>query len=273
MQPTNRSRLAFQPVFVGGAARSGTTLLHALICTSRDVNPYVGECSYLTGLAWSLTSALQHFDIHTRYYFDDLAAFEAYHADLLSTVLHQHWRSLGSPRVLALKDPNLTMLFPSLARWFPQARFVVSTRDPRDVVASRVKVQQRTAPGSNDRNFIDQVANDYNTVYGHLLASRAVFGDRLLMVSYEALVGRADVAEIGGFLGLSDLDASALWQRSRVDEKTYAGHAWNSPLYHQPITAEAVGSFSTVLDAASSAAVMARCGAVFTQLRSPAAGM
>ena len=41
---------SFQPVFVSGSPRSGTTLCHALICTSNEVNDYVPESSYLTGL-------------------------------------------------------------------------------------------------------------------------------------------------------------------------------------------------------------------------------
>jgi len=263
----DRRQLPFTLVFVVGAPRSGTSLLQALVCTSPLVNPFVGECSYLTSVVWSMNSALLHFNLHTRSYFTDLAAVESFHADLVSSVVEQHWRSLAEPSVLALKDPNLTMLSPSLARWFPEARFLVATRDPRDVVASRVKVQQRIAPGSADHDFVLRMAHEYNAIYRHLLANRAVFGGRMLLVDYEALVTEQDIAGIARFLNLPDLDPAAVWQRSNFAIEPNRDNVWDSLLHYQPISANAIGSFRSVLDEATSAEVMAHCAPVFAELR------
>ncbi len=45
---SNAPPLTFVPLFVGGAPRSGTTMLHGLICASRHCNHYIGESSYFT---------------------------------------------------------------------------------------------------------------------------------------------------------------------------------------------------------------------------------
>ena len=60
----------------------------------------------------------------------------------------------------------------------------------------------------------------------------------------------------------------AVWSvRAGALRETYAGHPWNSALYHEPIRADAVGSFRTVMDEATSAAVLTHCQAVFDALR------
>lgn len=44
----NEPNVSQSIVFVGGAPRSGTTVTHALLCTSRRTNTYCPEISYVT---------------------------------------------------------------------------------------------------------------------------------------------------------------------------------------------------------------------------------
>jgi hypothetical protein len=122
-----KRRQPVKPLFVGGSWRSGTTLLHALICTSGRTNDYIGECSYFSALTHALSQGLVSYTFHTRYYFASREEFIAHHASILRDELQRVWERTGRSAVLALKDPLLTPRFPLLASTLPEARRNVST--------------------------------------------------------------------------------------------------------------------------------------------------
>src|SRR3546814_17740991 len=47
------------------------------------------------------------------------------------------------PEALVLKSPELSTYFPHAADLFPEARFVISVRDPKDTFASMIEVGER----------------------------------------------------------------------------------------------------------------------------------
>ena len=56
-------------VFVGGAPRSGTSVTHALICTSRSVSPYHREISFFRGIPLAYRNGRAAWREHTRHFF------------------------------------------------------------------------------------------------------------------------------------------------------------------------------------------------------------
>lgn len=77
----------FRVLFVTGYPRSGTSLLHSLLCTSPATNPYVKECSWLTQLIEAYAYGKGAFAVHTDSYFDTPEAYRAYNAGLFAGLL------------------------------------------------------------------------------------------------------------------------------------------------------------------------------------------
>src|SRR3546814_20373507 len=83
--------------------------------------------------------------------------------ELLDRLLRETHTRLGQPEALVLKSPELSTYFPHAADLFPEARFVISVRDPKDTIASMIEVGERhrrsglnsflAAPGRNSNDL------------------------------------------------------------------------------------------------------------------------
>ena len=77
---------SFRPVFVSGSPRSGTTVCHSLICTSNEVNDYVAESIYLTGLLNKFINGNSN-EINNSDYFGSMQEFQELNFGQISFVL------------------------------------------------------------------------------------------------------------------------------------------------------------------------------------------
>jgi len=218
-------------VFVGGAPRSGTTVTHALICTSPSVSQYNPEISFFRGIPSAFVNGRVAWKDHTSAFFDDPEAFRLHMRKTADLSLMHIWDRLDRTPILALKDPHLTPLFPALASLYPDiGYFVTVCRHPFDVVRSREEVH---AKSQLDRPYSVQdaaaVAREYLQYYRAVLAHN--FSGRHLMFRYEDLNGPSLQETIAKFIGVSDLHARPMWG----DAPDVSGDAWGSPKYHQPI--------------------------------------
>jgi len=72
-------------IFVGGAPRSGTTVTHALLCTSDRTSPYHPEISFVRPLFNVHAVGMQNWAAHTSAFFKEPAHFKA---QMCASVLH-----------------------------------------------------------------------------------------------------------------------------------------------------------------------------------------
>ncbi|GAA5170277.1 tetratricopeptide repeat-containing sulfotransferase family protein [Viridibacterium curvum] len=154
--------LPFELTFCVGAPRSGTTVIGSLLSEGPTAFPMLPECSFITQLI------RQFRDILTG---ADQARFEAFAktpGDLINVYrpalegflrnAHSHFVSIPATHLI-LKDPELSTYLDCLQFFFPRFKVVCVVRDPRDVVASSMRVNKKLG---NPRTLEEVIAHSFS---------------------------------------------------------------------------------------------------------------
>lgn len=254
----------FDIVFVGGAPRSGTTLLHALICTGHRVNDFVAECTYLTSLMLVHNETVALFDTHGKYYFSDLNELNTFHYAIVDKFIGKTWGRVGRPKILCLKSPILTCHFHNLAEMIPAAKFVVCVRNARDAVMSRVEVERRRNNATTEQD-VHNACLEYNRIYASILDHKHVFSDRLLYVDYSRLVhGAGEYDSISAFV--DQVNPQELWRSSITDIRNHKNNEWATLLLGEQISDSSDAKYRDGLDDATLNTISELCGDIEQRL-------
>lgn len=267
-------------LFVGGAQRSGTTVLQKFLCLDTRTSPKVAEASYLRTLLQAYRQARGDFQHDTRDYFTDHDDLRRFHAGLIYLFLNRTLARMQGSDVLVLKEPHMTMLFADLFELVPEARFVVTMRDPRDIMASMIDVGRRMQQQGQTHFFqlrdIEQLSNYIKSFYAPLLNSKdQAFRDRFLIIRYEDLINHThDVRNrLRAFTGLaldftdSEMVATAKQRGATSQQPRY--RPWYTDNETAPLNASSIGRYSEVLDATEIAAAERHCEDLLTLFRYP----
>lgn len=135
-------------IFVSGPSRSGTTLLQGMICNSPQTIGVTAECSYFRALveAYKLAKTKAYWN-HAKDYFGDCGNFKSFHYyNVLLPYLHNvdDWSDFEDYKKIVQKEPRLLKVWPELYDFFPEAKYVIIYRDPRDITASQLKRNPNT---------------------------------------------------------------------------------------------------------------------------------
>ena len=134
-------------IFVSGPPRSGTTMLQAMIDPSR-----APECSYITAL-FDMYNFLMKPWTRENYRFDFYFKTEEQAAKTYRKMAECIIENI--PAGTVLKDPRITLFLKSAKEIFPEAIFLVTIRDPKDIAASMRKVNNRKKSDTSINAIID----------------------------------------------------------------------------------------------------------------------
>jgi len=148
-------------------------------------------------------------------------------------------RELGD-RMLVDKNPALNVLIPAAARIFPEAKFMIALRDPRDVCLSCFMQPLSPNPVSSAYLSLEGTVTQYLSVMGFWRTLLPRMCNPFLEVRYEELVESLEIVSrrVLEFLGTAWDD-----RVMRFDEHA-RGKLLRSPSYaevSQPLTRRAVG--------------------------------
>jgi len=234
-QPAGSSPMGNPPgkvIFVGGAPRSGTSVTQALICTATAVNSYHPEISFVRPILESYVVGMDKWSVHTRRFFRAPEHFKLHARKMMNMQLMHISAVLKFPRVLCVKDPLLSPLFPTMREvlgW--PSQYVTVLRHPHHVLRSLQEVVERG--GDNfDEELIHFAVQDYLNSYEHL--EDPSLEDALMCLRYEDLHAPETIEALREFTGFPGIHPDNIWKDSthRVTAQDQL-NPWYSPKFYE----------------------------------------
>ena len=255
-----------QLILVGGAQRSGTTLLQTLLVNALQ-SPNLPEAHILSDILVAYKRA-KEFGNKTGYFYatdDDLRAFfQSFAARHVADIVAKAKPSAA----LLLKDPNFIQVLDEAEDLFPRSVRIVCMRDPRDIAASFVQIGQRqsaaTKPGKYERRDINFISKKVLASYQPLLhAGRP----NAVMVRYETVASdpkgalEALARDTGLDLALDRIDRP-VW----LDAEARHEASWITELEGAEASPSSIGSFKRVLNGDEIAMVQQICEPIMSSI-------
>ena len=148
-------------------------------------------------------------------------------------------RSKIGGRLLLDKNPALNLMIPMVVRVFPETKFLIALRDPRDVVISCFMQALPLTPISSSYHSIEGTVNQYANVMGFWLEMLPRMGDQWMYVRYEEMIEDlpAVARSVLGFLGLGFEDnVLKFYEHARMKRVNSPSHAdVQKPLYRTAV--------------------------------------
>jgi len=264
----------FTHIFIGGAPRTGTTLLQNILCTDRDVNPQVSEAVIFRYLIDCFNKSEKNDELHPAMYFSSNANLKSFFCGIINNLL-QNFKSLHNCHKTVLKEPELTKFFPLINRLVDSCCFICIIRDPRDAVVSMLqwgeKMRERGEKHFFQNRDMDALGKYYLSFYLPVFnALKNNESMHCLFIRYEDLVSEPDAqaTHLQSFTGLNLNEYSPFegWKRTAIDYDSL-----NLPirdavteLYGQPVSNARVDAFKKVLNEREIIEIQDACRLIFS---------
>ncbi len=203
----SRNHIPGAPIFIGGAGRSGTTLVRVILDSHPNIAcgpemkilPIIGEM--FTQMQTQSGSVFKNYFLT-----DDAVAVAARH--MVEALLTPYLQHSGKQRI-AEKTPHNAIFFPQLHQIFPDSPLVHVIRDGRDVVASLLRmdwIDVNTGEPMAITQNVRTAADYWLTVVSsarNAAAFDAGLGQRYFELRYENLVANPEptLRRLFDFLG------------------------------------------------------------------------
>ena len=254
-----------QLILIGGAQRSGTTLLQTLLANALQA-PVLPETHILYDLMAAYKRA-KEFPQKTGFFYatdaDLLSFFQSFAQRHIADIVAR----TGPSSALVLKDPNFVQVLHEAAVLFPESIRIVCLRDPRDIAASFVQIGQKQAAGAKPSKY---QRRDVRFISKKILASYAPLlnaptAKNAVVTRYEDVARNTEGAlqKLARDTGLTlslDLIDHPVWLAAEARHET----SWITDLEGQKPSPASVGSFKRVLSDSEIALVQGICEPIMT---------
>ena len=263
-------------IFVVGAARSGGTLLYSILCADPALNPMLQENHFVSDAAASFERGRRRLGIEGDNFFDSADDLRDFYTSWIRAFLDRVRRRYPPARIVAIKSLNLSGRFHVLHALLPEARFIVTVRDPRDIAASMVRVGERQA----DLRGQSQYPRDMRVLSHYIMEPYQIaLSDNQIpslrqvthIVRFEDLVANVvqtmtSLDEAFG-LGLDPSTWKKPWSRSEREFSDSKRHTnpFYSEHYGQDINKSVVGSYKDILSLQEVAIIERECRPLMTR--------
>jgi len=236
-------------VLIGGAQRSGTTLVQTLIANSLPNAPLLPEAHILCDLLRVWKSAKANWSKTSRFYSSEEEAIRFFRATAALHIKDITVRYLGVEH-LVLKNPSFNEVLPEIAEIIPAATVLICIRDPRDIVASFLRIGKRDAERQRitrySRREVGFICRKINAAYQPLLEERSLSGRAI--VRYEDVVADpvSALERLARETGLPlkpDRAHSLVWLEDEYRHK----ETWRTDLEGGPPVQDSIGSYRDLL--------------------------
>ena len=248
-------------IFIGGAQRSGTTLVQTLLTNAMGNKKVLPESHLICDLLYLYKRGIKDWP-KTKYYFSTQSELKNFVRNSMTKILDLTLAGGGDSAVIVLKDPNFCQFVPEINDLFTNSVFLLCARDPRDIVCSffdiemREKELKQQRKQYSDRNisfYCSKIKNSYKSILS--------LNEYPLTVYYEKIVTRPHqiISEIAEELHLK-LNLESLTNMNWTDKEVRHKESWISPLEEKEPTAERVGIYKQRLLEDEIKYVQSKCG-------------
>jgi hypothetical protein len=141
--------------------------------------------------------------------------------------------------LLVDKNPALNVMIPMVVRVFPETKFLVALRDPRDVIVSCFMQALPLTPISSAYLSLEGTVNQYASVMGFWLDMLPRMGEQWMHIRYEEMID--DLPSVAravlGFLGVGfEEGVLRFYEHARTKRVNSPSHAdVQKPLYRTAV--------------------------------------
>ncbi len=253
------------PIFIGGAPRSGTTLLRAIINASGHIacGPEARIVPALCSLASQIEA--QKLPVLSRDYGLSQASLQASFARAIEGFLAPLAKD---GKRIAEKTPANALHFTQLRRLFPDSPLVTIIRDPRDVVASLLDMDWRDGASGEPLTITHDPAEGARLWVKSVNSALALAPDpNLYALRYEHLAAHParEISALFAFLGIKEALEPALAHHTAFNAGD-GEHESSAARVAQPIDQAACGRWQRDLSTSQIAIIEDIAGPCMRQL-------